>query len=119
MDNSGLKTIERKSREGDYRTPVSGAAKMKYMMPDQNMAYNQEQMRSNNNSEFKRRGYGRHDSNPTALKNISYQRQALVKQRSQMNNASPEMLIINERRPGGYAVYSGGIPDHLRNDKDV
>jgi hypothetical protein len=42
MDNSGLKTIERKSREEDYRTPINGAAKMKYMMPDSNMAYNQE-----------------------------------------------------------------------------
>ena len=42
------------------------------MKPDQYNMYNDELARINNSSEYKRKGYGRHDSNPTALKNIAY-----------------------------------------------
>lgn len=77
------------------------------------MIYNQDLMRINNTSDYKRRGYGRHDSNPTALKNIAYQKAALAKHRSQMNtNANKEMLLMDARRgSGNYGGYSGVMPD--------
>ena len=89
MDNVSLKSIEKdrnRNMKQHYKTPA--VESMQIMTePNQNAPspyYNNEIMRSYNTSEYKRPGYGRHDSNPTSLKNIAYQRQAMQKRMSQM-----------------------------------